>query len=250
MFLWPTASPGRSDPSTSRVVALTPQRMEYLEQEVIHTFASQSLRTIGLAYRDFASREELPASWMANPDEWAAGSKTIEEVILRWFVVICIMRPAWLSMCDAAACKTHSRCSAVTTNNFSHAPPPPRMSVSALLHVCVIKQFVCLNVHRAHMFACLSQGLTFYGVIGIKDPLRPDVKEAVEQCHRAGIIVRMVTGDNSTTAAAIAKECGILTSPADLVVEVIETLTACAQHVRTLASIFWLYLLHRVSLLS
>jgi hypothetical protein len=67
---------------------------------------------------------------------------------------------------------------------------------------------------------CLSQGLTFYGVIGIKDPLRPDVKEAVEQCHRAGIIVRMVTGDNSTTAAAIAKECGILTSPTDLVIEV------------------------------
>ena len=78
--------------------------MEYLEQEVIHTFASQSLRTIGLAYRDFASREELPASWMANPDEWAAVSKTIEEVILRWFVVICIMRPARVSMCDAAAC--------------------------------------------------------------------------------------------------------------------------------------------------
>ncbi|XP_024981347.1 calcium-transporting ATPase 4, plasma membrane-type-like isoform X1 [Cynara cardunculus var. scolymus] len=48
-------------------------------------------------------------------------------------------------------------------------------------------------------------------VIGIKDPLRPGVKEAVETCSAAGITVRMVTGDNIHTARAIAKECGILT---------------------------------------
>jgi magnesium-transporting ATPase (P-type) len=56
-------------------------------------------------------------------------------------------------------------------------------------------------------------------VIGIKDPLRADVKEAVAECHRAGINVRMVTGDNVTTARAIAKECGIITSERDLVIE-------------------------------
>jgi len=48
-------------------------------------------------------------------------------------------------------------------------------------------------------------------LFGIKDPLRPDVKEAIETCQRAGIIVRMVTGDNIETAKAIAAECGILT---------------------------------------
>jgi P-type Ca2+ transporter type 2C len=48
-------------------------------------------------------------------------------------------------------------------------------------------------------------------VFGIKDPLRPGVKEAVETCRAAGITVRMVTGDNINTAKAIARECGILT---------------------------------------
>eukprot|EP01135_Chromosphaera_perkinsii_P004664 Nk52_evm13s293 gene=Nk52_evmTU13s293 len=53
--------------------------------------------------------------------------------------------------------------------------------------------------------------LTFLGVVGIQDPVRPEVPEAVEQCKRAGIFVRMVTGDNISTAKHIARECGILT---------------------------------------
>lgn len=52
---------------------------------------------------------------------------------------------------------------------------------------------------------------TLIAVVGIKDPVRPGVKEAVETCLAAGIKVRMVTGDNINTAKAIAKECGILT---------------------------------------
>ena len=51
--------------------------------------------------------------------------------------------------------------------------------------------------------------LVFDGVVGIIDPLRPEVKEAVTMCQRAGIMVRMVTGDNIETAKAIARECGI-----------------------------------------
>ncbi|KAG9454755.1 hypothetical protein H6P81_007659 [Aristolochia fimbriata] len=52
---------------------------------------------------------------------------------------------------------------------------------------------------------------TLVAIFGIKDPVRPGVKEAVKTCVDAGIIVRMVTGDNINTAKAIAKECGILT---------------------------------------
>ncbi|EEF38611.1 calcium-transporting ATPase 4, plasma membrane-type [Ricinus communis] len=52
---------------------------------------------------------------------------------------------------------------------------------------------------------------TLIAVIGIKDPVRPGVKEAVKTCLAAGITVRMVTGDNINTAKAIARECGILT---------------------------------------
>ncbi|KAF7828621.1 calcium-transporting ATPase 2, plasma membrane-type-like [Senna tora] len=54
-------------------------------------------------------------------------------------------------------------------------------------------------------------GYTCIGVVGIKDPVRPGVKESVAVCRAAGITVRMVTGDNINTAKAIARECGILT---------------------------------------
>lgn len=47
-------------------------------------------------------------------------------------------------------------------------------------------------------------------MVGIKDPLRDGIKSAVHACHRAGVRVRMVTGDNKNTAIAIAKEAGIL----------------------------------------
>lgn len=54
--------------------------------------------------------------------------------------------------------------------------------------------------------------MTWIGVVGIQDPLRPGVHEAVLQCQRAGVFVRMVTGDNIETAQAIAEECGIYTT--------------------------------------
>jgi len=56
-----------------------------------------------------------------------------------------------------------------------------------------------------------SGELVLDALCGIQDPLRPDVVEAVKSCQRAGIMVRMVTGDNIETAKAIARQCGILT---------------------------------------
>ncbi|KAM4087122.1 hypothetical protein ACJW30_10G153200 [Castanea mollissima] len=56
------------------------------------------------------------------------------------------------------------------------------------------------------------EGYTCIGIVGIKDPVRPGVRESVAICRSAGITVRMVTGDNINTAKAIARECGILTS--------------------------------------
>ncbi|KAK5867187.1 hypothetical protein PBY51_011701 [Eleginops maclovinus] len=53
-------------------------------------------------------------------------------------------------------------------------------------------------------------GLTCLAVVGIEDPVRPEVPEAIRKCQRAGITVRMVTGDNISTARAIASKCGIL----------------------------------------
>ncbi|KAI9389151.1 hypothetical protein POPTR_008G008100v4 [Populus trichocarpa] len=57
--------------------------------------------------------------------------------------------------------------------------------------------------------------LVLLAIVGIKDPCRPGVKDAVRICTAAGVKVRMVTGDNIQTAKAIALECGILSSGAD-----------------------------------
>lgn len=61
------------------------------------------------------------------------------------------------------------------------------------------------------VLACESSGLTLIGICGIKDIIRPEVPGAIEACRKAGIEVKMVTGDNKITARAIAKECGIIT---------------------------------------
>ncbi|XP_038552211.1 plasma membrane calcium-transporting ATPase 2 isoform X7 [Micropterus salmoides] len=52
--------------------------------------------------------------------------------------------------------------------------------------------------------------LTAICVVGIEDPVRPEVPDAIRKCQRAGITVRMVTGDNINTARAIAIKCGII----------------------------------------
>src|SRR5262245_28437969 len=83
-----------------------------------------------------------------------------------------------------------------------------------------------------------DQDMTLLGFVGIKDPVRPDVPAAVRNCQRAGITVRMVTGDNMVsrlritangtltatpplllqlTARHIAQECGILTERGEVI---------------------------------
>ena len=56
----------------------------------------------------------------------------------------------------------------------------------------------------------LEQNLCFLGLSGMIDPIRPEVKAAIDECKQAGIRPVMITGDHKDTAAAIAKELGIL----------------------------------------
>ena len=55
----------------------------------------------------------------------------------------------------------------------------------------------------------IESGLIFLGLIGIMDPPRPEVKDAIAICQKAGIKVKMITGDQQFTATAIGKELGI-----------------------------------------
>lgn len=59
----------------------------------------------------------------------------------------------------------------------------------------------------------LEHGLVLDGFVAIRDPIRPDVPDAIEKCRGAGIDVKMITGDNIQTARAIAKDIGLLDSP-------------------------------------
>nr|XP_036587323.1 plasma membrane calcium-transporting atpase 2 [Colletotrichum truncatum]KAF6798054.1 plasma membrane calcium-transporting atpase 2 [Colletotrichum truncatum] len=61
--------------------------------------------------------------------------------------------------------------------------------------------------------------LVFLGIVGIQDPVRPGVPEAVRKAKHAGVTVRMVTGDNIITAKAIATECGIYTGDDGVIME-------------------------------
>ncbi|MCC8022914.1 MAG: calcium-translocating P-type ATPase, PMCA-type [Clostridiales bacterium] len=63
----------------------------------------------------------------------------------------------------------------------------------------------------------LEQELTFIGLTGIIDPVRPEVKEAIAQCRTAGIRPIMITGDHRDTAVAIARELDILQSEGEAV---------------------------------
>ncbi|PSN61843.1 calcium-translocating P-type ATPase [Corynespora cassiicola Philippines] len=120
------------------VSSLTSDNRETLEQ-IITTYASRSLRTIGLVYRDFESWP--PKDSRKNEDD-------------------------------------------------------PSLAV----------------------FEDIFKKMTFLAVVGIQDPLRDGVREAVQDCQNAGVYVRMVTGDNVMTAKAIAEDCGILV-PGGVVME-------------------------------
>jgi Ca2+-transporting ATPase len=127
------------DPSSGLASAtLTEDNRETIKQ-LIETYARNSLRTIGLIYRDF--------------DRW---------------------------------------------------PPKPTRRMGAEKDEIVFED-ICRN-------------MIFAGLVGIKDPLRPGVPEAVRICQKAGVVVRMVTGDNRMTAEAIAADCGIL-QPGSVVLE-------------------------------
>ena len=65
--------------------------------------------------------------------------------------------------------------------------------------------------------AHLEQALCFIGLTGMIDPVRPQVKPAIEECRQAGIRPVMITGDHQDTAVAIARQLGILSDPSQAI---------------------------------
>lgn len=85
-------------------------------------------------------------------------------------------------------------------------------SVPSALHMVMLTLRVCsINILFYYDFNCIAVDLTkppennlvLVGIVGIRDPIRPEVPEAVTACQSMGITVRMVTGDNIVTAEHI-----------------------------------------------
>ncbi|MGK4003336.1 cation-translocating P-type ATPase [Sorangium sp. So ce1036] len=79
-----------------------------------------------------------------------------------------------------------------------------RLSANALRVLAI-----CRRVRVSMNEDDVERELTFLGLVGMMDPPRPGVKEAVAECKRAGIRAVMITGDHRLTATAIAKEIGL-----------------------------------------
>ncbi len=95
--------------------------------------------------------------------------------------------------------------------------PQLREAVEAAIHASEDKAYrVLAFAHKDFEDASQAnhesaeQGMTFDGFVCISDPLRPDVFDAVQECRRAGVELKMLTGDNLVTATAIARELGML----------------------------------------
>ncbi|MFX9169599.1 HAD family hydrolase, partial [Acinetobacter baumannii] len=66
-----------------------------------------------------------------------------------------------------------------------------------------------LNAAGAHAGELEALAFEFLGLVGLADPVRPDVPAAVAECRAAGVRVVMITGDHPETARAIARDAGI-----------------------------------------
>jgi Na+-exporting ATPase len=72
-----------------------------------------------------------------------------------------------------------------------------------------------IDLETQHDRVTVEADLTFQGLIGLYDPPRPESAGAVQMCYKAGIAVHMLTGDHPGTAAAIARQVGIVPSQMD-----------------------------------
>ena len=79
---------------------------------------------------------------------------------------------------------------------------------------------------QAAVMETWEQDMTFLGLVGLADPVRADVPEAVAVCRTAGIRVMLITGDAATTACAVARSAGIVPGDAEPAVLTGDTVTA------------------------
>ncbi|KAJ3334389.1 hypothetical protein HDU76_000085 [Blyttiomyces sp. JEL0837] len=231
----------RSNPTHPIVTTVDPKdgkpRKDY--EELIERFASQSLRTICLAYREF-TEEEFLGLVRGTVREKVLAAKKAEEEEARLRHGAGVDEPEVLKgeLPPPSPSIGNSTMGLPSTPTDQPQSQNSRSISGMLLEIpnsgvnAETRSFVSDSDDGSGAggrnsevgaelsdkeiladpvaLAELSRHLICAAVVGIEDPLRAGVPEAVKQCQDAGVFVRMVTGDNVSTARSIATKCGIL----------------------------------------
>ncbi|KAJ3096639.1 hypothetical protein HK100_005525, partial [Physocladia obscura] len=204
----------RSNPALSTIYSLD-DKLKTDYSAIIESFAVKSLRAIGLAYRDF-SGEEFEAFMNGSLRENVIAAKkserqeTIDGIFSAAHEGVYIAAPTALSAEERADGQI-SRLSTVGSSMLMIPNQSGETKSFIESHVSEDEILTDADVlsHPLAFIELTSKGLILGSIVGIEDPLRPGVIDAVQACKDAGVFVRMVTGDNVLTAKSIATQCGI-----------------------------------------
>jgi len=190
--------PGKTKaPELPTIVPLTRALAEDYNNNIIERFANESLRTFSLAYRDF--EEDEFKAYLNGEVKQKVMDAIIEEKMdqkkREMAERIALGRGVPIEEDNLAEIMKE-----ITDDQVrDEIPEIPEPTEEEILS------------HNAALTEIGNKDLTFMSLVGIEDPVRPGVPEAVATCRNAGVVVRMVTGDNINTARAIATKCGIYT---------------------------------------
>ncbi len=112
-----------------------------------------------------------------------------------------------LSVCDKII--VHGKIRSVTSDDLEKIREANETMANSALRVLAMAYKDCPQAPKNVTIGELEKGLIFIGMLGMIDPARPEVVDAVAKCNTAGIRPVMITGDHKSTAMAIAREIGI-----------------------------------------
>ena len=190
------------------IVPMTEEVRERLMQHVTD-MASQGLRTLCLSHRDL---DQAHTDVQAARDGGLGSSRPADAQLTACCIIGIKVRLG--SSANPEIWGSSGYMEGITVNLH-------RITSPQLLHHGLCKTCPAPDLRSEMSQACCSSGqapILSLDMCLQQDPVRAEVPEAVATCKRAGITVRMVTGDNRHTAEQIAEECGILT-PDGLVLE-------------------------------
>jgi len=184
-------------PELPTIVPLTKALAEDYNNNIIERFANESLRTFSLAYRDF-EEDEFNAYLHGEVKQ-----KVIEAIRTEQ------MDHVKRGIAERMALEKGVPVEEDNIAKFMKEIKDEQV-IDELPEIPALTDEEILS-HNAALTEIGNKNLTFMSLVGIEDPVRPGVPEAVATCRNAGVVVRMVTGDNINTARAIATKCGIYT---------------------------------------